>query len=687
MEELRPYFEEDPDEIDEDALDFERPKLVDDFSTCVAVDNLPKVPQAKRDKLLGVVRKIFSQMGQIAEDGLNMPFDEAKGTSYGFAFVNFCSPEEATKAVEVTDGWSLDKAHTLRVIRYSALAEYQAVPDEYEPPQKPEFRPRIDPSSWLADASSRDQLVIRHSTETEILWAETTAPPMLDYGGEREKSSGLHWCDLYVLWSPQGTYLATFHRQGIALWGGPEFEKQGRYAHHDVKLLDFSPDESYMMTCNYAPPDNDKAIIIHDIRSSKILRTFPMLMVNVNVGGTDQKEQRAAMFKWSHDGKYIARMGDGLISIYELPSMKLLDKKSLRAEGVQEFEWSPKENIIAYWAPEIQNTPARVSLVEIPSRKELRQKNLFNVSDCKMHWQSEGDYLCVKVLRHTKSKKSKYNSFELFRVREPLVPVEMLDLKTPVVIAFAWEPQGDKFAVVHGDGPKPDVSFYTMNGGPKKKELFSVVNLEQRSCNQLHWSPAGGHIVLAHMGENSSGMMEFYDVDNNITMASREHYRGNMVQWDPSGRIVASAVCQPIEGAHFKFQVENGYYLWTFQGQKYHDVSTDNFYQLLWRPRPKSLLTVDQKKKVIKNLRKYERQFDKEDKMRERERKRAALEKKMELLNWFKNLMQRRHEEYKATRAQRIELHGGYDSEDDSYYVVETVTKEVVVSVSEDVVN
>ena len=45
--------------------------------------------------------------------------------------------------------------------------------------------------------------------------------------------------------------------------------------------------------------------------------------------------------------------------------------------------------------------------------------------------------------------RSKTNSFELFRVREQLVPVEMLEIKE-LVQAFAWEPQGHRFAVVHG---------------------------------------------------------------------------------------------------------------------------------------------------------------------------------------------------------------------------------------------
>lgn len=47
----------------------------------------------------------------------------------------------------------------------------------------------------------------------------------------------------------------------------------------------------------------------------------------------------ASLFRWSADGKYLARKGKDLISIYELPSMRLLDKKSLkvRSAGIAIF--------------------------------------------------------------------------------------------------------------------------------------------------------------------------------------------------------------------------------------------------------------------------------------------------------------------------------------------------------------
>ena len=47
----------------------------------------------------------------------------------------------------------------------------------------------------------------------------------------------------------------------------------------------------------------------------------------------------------------------------------------------REFAWSPTDEVIAFWVPENKDTPARVTLMEIPSRREIRVKNLFNVSE------------------------------------------------------------------------------------------------------------------------------------------------------------------------------------------------------------------------------------------------------------------------------------------------------------------
>lgn len=69
----------------------------------------------------------------------------------------------------------------------------------------------------------------------------------------------------------------------------------------------------------------------------------------------------------------------------------------LATAGLRGFDWSPKGNMIAYWAPEKHQQPARVVLVEVPSKNEIRRKPLYHVEHCELFWQSEGEYLGIKV--------------------------------------------------------------------------------------------------------------------------------------------------------------------------------------------------------------------------------------------------------------------------------------------------
>lgn len=226
-----------------------------------------------------------------------------------------------------------------------------------------------------------------------------------------------NWTDLYVSWSPMGTFFATLHRQGVRLWGGPSWEPQQRFAHPLVKLIDFSPNEQYLVTWSYdpivvregaeqgplyfSPEDEGNNIAVWDIKTGHLLRTFP----SVHVESEDTKKQMQwPALKWSPDDKFVARVTPGQqISVYELPGMGLQGKKSIKVEGVVDFEWRPlgdrdreeenaasgkakktRENMLVYWTPEWQNQPARVSLMNFPSRELLRQKNLFNVTEVRL---------------------------------------------------------------------------------------------------------------------------------------------------------------------------------------------------------------------------------------------------------------------------------------------------------------
>ena len=45
-----------------------------------------------------------------------------------------------------------------------------------------------------------------------------------------------NWTESYVQWSPHGSYLATLHRQGVAVWGTSKFTRIHRFAHSMVRF-------------------------------------------------------------------------------------------------------------------------------------------------------------------------------------------------------------------------------------------------------------------------------------------------------------------------------------------------------------------------------------------------------------------------------------------------------------------
>lgn len=220
-----------------------------------------------------------------------------------------------------------------------------------------------------------------------------------------------------------GTMLATLHRQGVRLWGGSSWSPIQKFAHPLVKLIDFSPNERYLATWSNEPivipegapqgpqylshEDEGNSIAVWDIKTGNLLRTFPTITAPGDDGTGKKPQMQWPALKWSADDRYVARVTPGqLISVYELPGMGLLDKKSIKIDGVVDFEWCPlgdrdrdeaekeaktngnstkakkqKENMLAYWTPEVGNQPARVTLISVPSRTVLRSKNLFNVTE------------------------------------------------------------------------------------------------------------------------------------------------------------------------------------------------------------------------------------------------------------------------------------------------------------------
>ncbi|CAL1700106.1 unnamed protein product [Somion occarium] len=630
----------------------------------VVVDGVPVIDESKAEKLLARVAKEFSKKGApVKVDNMIIPWDEKTGKSRGFIVVEFKSPEDAAYAIGVMHGHPFDSKHRFSLNRFTDIERYANLDETYVEPEPEPYVQKEHLRSWLADPQGRDQYATYRGDEVEIHWHGK--PSQCEVAHNR-----LNWTDLYVSWSPLGTYLASLHRPGVRLWGGASWSGLQRFAHPLVRLLDFSPNENYLVTWShdpivvpegaqqgpqfFSPEDEGNNIAVWDIKTGNLLRTFPSVYPEGEDASKKQQLQWPAL-KWSPDDKYVARVTPGQqISVYELPSMGLVDKKSIKIEGVIDVEWcplgdkdkeeeakfaagksnkKPRENMLAYWTPEVANQPARVTLLQFPSRTILRQKNLFNVSECKLYWQNQGDFLCVKVDRHTKTKKSIFCNLEIFMVREKDYPVEVVELKDTVT-DFSWEPKGERFAIVSTSDPnfgnpgpgitlKTDVSFYALERG--KGDFKLLRSLPNRTSNTIRWSPKGRHVVLATVGSTTKSELEFWDLDFHHDdtgkreahkdewgsgiqhLGTGDHYAVTDAEWDPSGRYLATSA------SAWRHTIENGYAIWDFRGQELEKHILDRFKQFLWRPRPRTLLTKEQQRHIRRNLKEYSRQFDEED--------------------------------------------------------------------------
>jgi translation initiation factor 3 subunit B len=220
------------------------------------------------------------------------------------------------------------------------------------------------------------------------------------------------------------------------------------------------------------------------------------------------------------------------------------------------------------------------------------------------------------------------------------------------------------------------------------KQIISEVNkvetLEGKQCNCIFWSPAGRTIILASLGDSASGTLEFYDVENK-TLTIKEHYRANQVLWDPSGRALATTVSQPIGGGHFKFAMDNGYILWTFQGKQLSQASFETFYQFQWRPREK-LSSKEEVAEIAKNIKKYEKQFNAFDEAKKRRQRLEETKEKRKSRAAFRATLARLKEWRARQKQERRVLLDGYDSEDDNNFVIKEVVMETVLSSKEELI-
>eukprot|EP00931_Biecheleriopsis_adriatica_P057383 TRINITY_DN3402_c0_g1_i2.p1 TRINITY_DN3402_c0_g1~~TRINITY_DN3402_c0_g1_i2.p1 ORF type:complete len:698 (+),score=185.78 TRINITY_DN3402_c0_g1_i2:66-2159(+) len=614
-------------------------ELDESFPSSIVICGIPKVTKEKYDKLMNVLSKLIDKKGSNEK---SMPFKPDGSETYGCLFVTFQNPEAAQGAKNSLDGVSLDKKHTFKAIMMDEFDKIASRADEFVPEKTLSTFSRADFRDWLMDSKCREQILLRYQTETEIYWHDTTVgEPVLCYGGEREKRLKKIWCDWRVQFSPQGHYLATFHQQGIALWAGPEFQKKGRFASNGVRYIEFSPNEDYLLTWNGTPAiqADENAVKFFRILTGECVRTCRTPAV-APLGGDFPH------YLWSNDGQYFAECNDNAIMVRDVDTFELIKdedgkKRTLKFPELSTFQWSPKDNVLAVWTLEKDNNPAKLTFVEVPSRNELASRSRTQVEGS-IHWQSEGDYLCLINTKLSKTKKKGATNLEIFRFREKSIPVDIVEVKDPVT-KFSWETKGKRFAVLTSDdaGQRPRMFIYSLT--KDKCENIAVFDLPSNSYNDFFWAPDGQYFVCAAIGH---GDMLFGGIttDNKLEILHKdEHFMLNGVEWDPSSRFVITSVTQPMQNeiSNFKYSMEAGFAIYTFQGRLLYRQQKEKLWQVCWRPHPPSLLASSKQDKIKKNIKQYSKRYDALDD----QAKDAAR-------NAFRNERNKKNEDFAARLAQ-----------------------------------
>lgn len=281
-----------------------------------------------------------------------------------------------------------------------------------------------DLHSWMNDSFQRDQYLIRYKDQVEIYWCDSPKPQLV-HNGKNDLANS----QLPIEWSPLGTYVVTYHGQGIILHGGSDFHEFGRLPHKDVQRVLFSLNERYALTWNGSTGATAKdAVAVWDVATSHLLRRFPCTDPNW------------PSFAFSADEQFLAVKGSNGIGMslstlffmhrFTLPDFRLLRLACFGVPSIADFAWAPSGAVLCYVIPEMKSKPATVVLLDAQQGRMLQSVSLNNVEQLRLHWAPRGTALALVVARKA-SRRAKTLLYQITLVRLSLrnLPVEVVEAR------------------------------------------------------------------------------------------------------------------------------------------------------------------------------------------------------------------------------------------------------------------
>merc|ERR1712151_122155 len=99
----------------------------------------------------------------------------------------------------------------------------------------------------------------------------------------------------------------------------------------------------------------------------------------------------------------------------------------------------------------------------------------------------------------------------------------------------------------------------------------------------------------------------------------------------------------------FKYSMEAGYAIWTFQGRKLFHQQKEKLWHVSWRPHPPSLLSSQRQAEIRKNIKQFSKRYDAVDEKAKDEARQAFAKSRKEKTDSFRRILDRL-EEYKEDK-------------------------------------
>ncbi|KAH0472489.1 MAG: uncharacterized protein KVP18_003399 [Porospora cf. gigantea A] len=567
------------------------------------VSNFPVASADKAAKMLAFVKQVLNKAlaGHVATTyDVQMPL-ETDGSSLGFAVVRFESVSQAALAKICVDGFKVLRTNLVAVLG----SEFEACVHVDETVRVPEVYMNEKSTEWYTDHVGHEQLFVVHGNTASIFWVDTIRR-LQEFQDKQKKVRG-------AFWSPKGTYFCTMHRPGLALWTSNTLEDRRKLEHFDVIAAEFSPNEEFAVSWN------SKTLFVWNIFTSEVIRTLTTPKSSVN------NDQNWPFVAWSGRGDQLAIKSELGVVVYNLPAFEMLQTESGEPYIVEKhdvpvlFSFAPKAGLLAVFYMPVKGLPARLRLVDTIRCREVATKTFYlGVKDVEVVWQSEGDYLALNITREKNAKGKKkpiHNQLEIVRICEKGCPVDSLAFEEIAEVKqVAWEPRSSRFAVVL---PK-SINFYALSKRCETKVIQQLVSHDMDALgpnyNQVSWSPHGRFLVL-YVSDKGEGDLLFGRLDATSLHISHQDRHGdlNCLQWDPSGRFVATATKVGYSAQDIDTMVTTSLFVWTFQGRLLESRKFECIRDVHWRPHPDLLVTEADKQSVLENLDAVAQRFEKQD--------------------------------------------------------------------------